>query len=635
MCQGNIIRNAFRIYAKAGAFLGIMFGFSLSFVLGVVETFRDTLIFCLYHIVLFVVPMTLAGVFVHLFFRFVTRRGLPPGTEHGLTFHRCTASGASAGLLTTLLIVEIYRPYLLTLGSSLLLLLIFVSVFFLTAAAILFLHEKGTLGRRGKVFSMKGAAVKIGVLVFLLSILTLTSNWIVRPPPVPSTIPVKAEESYRLLVVGLDGASWGVIDRMVTEGRLPNLERLISTGARAELLSEVSVLNPFANTSSSGMRSSSAWTSIATGKTSTKHGIHDFMVSEVFGMSRKVPARIPTWSLVRKYLAPLGIRPVSRSLITPASRKAVTLWEILSRSGYTVGVLGWWLLDAGLPVNGYKVENAFVPGEGTFYPDSLVLPQPDPSPDINRFTTFEYDPDFKEHYRRSEKNYSLQNSMHTLVSDFKRDSFTFAAARTLGDQWPVDLHAVYFLGPDNVQHLYWKYMEPDFFPDVTEEDRQRFGRVIENYYEYLDGVVGTLEAQRRDSTVIVICSDHGMGPWVGNRGRMYRAVMGKTHIRNSGNHRREGILIMQGGPVRRGASLENMRIHDIAPTVLHLLGLPIALDMDGRVITQAFGEAFLRRRPVRAVPGYQNLKGMAQEGREEKSENPGLRERLKALGYIE
>jgi arylsulfatase A-like enzyme len=359
------------------------------------------------------------------------------------------------------------------------------------------------------------------------------------------------------------------------------------------------------------------------------------MISEVLGMSRTIPARIPTWSLVRKYLKPMGIQPVSRRMITPASRQAVTMWEVLSYYGYEVGVLGWWLLDVDLPVNGYKVENAFIPGEGAFYPDSLALPQPDPSPDLSRFTSFEYDPEFKKHYRRRENEYTLQNYMHTLVSDFKRDSFIFAAAHQLGETRPVDLQAVYFLGPDNVQHLFWKYMEPDLFPDVTVEDRGRFGGIIESYYEYLDKAIGDLEAQRGDSTVIIICSDHGMGPWIGNRSWLYRAVMGNIPLQNSGNHRREGILIMQGGPVQSGTSMENMSIHDIAPTVLHLAGLPVPLDMDGEVITQAFVDTFLNRQPVRHVPSYQHLKGRSLRETADKEDLPDYRERLKALGYIE
>jgi predicted AlkP superfamily phosphohydrolase/phosphomutase len=54
----------------------------------------------------------------------------------------------------------------------------------------------------------------------------------------------------------------------------------------------------------------------------------------------------------------------------------------------------------------------------------------------------------------------------------------------------------------------------------------------------------------------------------------------------TGDHRLEGILIATGPALRVGATPHDAALLDIAPTVLHLLGVPVPDDMDGRVLTE-------------------------------------------------
>jgi predicted AlkP superfamily phosphohydrolase/phosphomutase len=54
----------------------------------------------------------------------------------------------------------------------------------------------------------------------------------------------------------------------------------------------------------------------------------------------------------------------------------------------------------------------------------------------------------------------------------------------------------------------------------------------------------------------------------------------------TGDHRMEGVLIAAGPAFRAGASPRQADLLDIAPTVLHLLGVPVPDDMDGRVLTE-------------------------------------------------
>ena len=62
-----------------------------------------------------------------------------------------------------------------------------------------------------------------------------------------------------------------------------------------------------------------------------------------------------------------------------------------------------------------------------------------------------------------------------------------------------------------------------------------------------------------------------------------------------GTHRLNGILIARGSDFKSGAEIANARLIDIAPTLLHLLGVPVPEDMDGKVLTSAFQPEFLSR----------------------------------------
>lgn len=54
----------------------------------------------------------------------------------------------------------------------------------------------------------------------------------------------------------------------------------------------------------------------------------------------------------------------------------------------------------------------------------------------------------------------------------------------------------------------------------------------------------------------------------------------------TGDHRMEGMIVGTGPAFEPGAEPQNASLLDIAPTVLHLLGVPVPEDMDGRVLTE-------------------------------------------------
>jgi len=99
----------------------------------------------------------------------------------------------------------------------------------------------------------------------------------------------------------------------------------------------------------------------------------------------------------------------------------------------------------------------------------------------------------------------------------------------------------------------------------------------------------------------------------------------------SGHHRPHGILILAGSGVRPGARLEGAKIVDLAPTLLHAMGVAVPAELDGRVLVEAFEGSPVADRPVAIsqVQVYKEPSAEAPAG-EEMAE---MQEKLRGWGY--
>ena len=97
---------------------------------------------------------------------------------------------------------------------------------------------------------------------------------------------------------------------------------------------------------------------------------------------------------------------------------------------------------------------------------------------------------------------------------------------------------------------------------------------------------------------------------------------------DSGCHRREGVFIANGPGIRGGETLIGADILDLAPTILHLAGLPVRAEMDGRVL----GEIMKTPPDVRYTETQPEMR--PENGLDEK-ESAEVEERLRGLGYLQ
>ncbi len=404
----------------------------------------------------------------------------------------------------------------------------------------------------------------------------------------------------RVLLIGLDGADWEIIDPLLEQGRMPNLQRLIDTGVRADLLTISPMISPV------------IWTSIATGVEPTRHGILDFLVEDPDGGGRQP--------------------------VTSAQRKSATVWEMLSRGGTTVGLVGWWATWPAEPLRGYVVSDrvayqlfgftadptdeggkTWPPGLFSEIRDSVVEPQ-----EISWDRVVGYLGTDKMPQKGSDRE-RLDDFRTVLASG----ETYLEIAVDLRRRFEPALEAVYFEGTDTVGHLFMPFRAPKM-PDVELGRFRRFAPVVDRYYETIDGYLGRLLAGRGKDWTVIVASDHGFAT---DTTRPQVTDSRIDHGPAADWHRRFGILVLSGAGIRQGVELAEANVYDIAPTLLALFGQPIPRSWPGRALAEALSPEMLASYPVRyrledpirEAVGTQTLGDPAAAD---------LMEKLMSLGYV-
>jgi predicted AlkP superfamily phosphohydrolase/phosphomutase len=137
---------------------------------------------------------------------------------------------------------------------------------------------------------------------------------------------------------------------------------------------------------------------------------------------------------------------------------------------------------------------------------------------------------------------------------------------------------------------------------------------------------------------IILVMDESLGS--SDRLSSYSAlVTDRPGVGDPGAHRIDGVFIAAGPEVAaRPEPLDDASIVDVAPTVLHLAGLPVPDTMDGRVLTSILTTEAAGR-PVERAPEGERWPSDAEarfveSARADEGEDQ-VRERLRALGYVE
>jgi len=564
----------------------------------------------------------------------------------------------------------------------------------------------------------------------------------------------------KVLIVGLDSATFDLARPWIDEGKLPSLAALMKNGAWGRLASVVPPITP------------PAWTSFMTGKNPGKHGIFHFL-----------EASPGTYGL--RYL-------------NAGSRRAKTIWRILSDAGYAVGTINIPFTYPPEQLSGFQISGMDTPSEKS----SFIYPPELRSELEGLLGRFKLDLRYLGYMTTDPRRHQVLAEMEKL------DRQWLGASLYLMRKHPADVMMFTFMSIDTAQHYFWQYMDRNHHLHDSAAAKH-FGDAILRVYQRLDDAIGQLLGETSSGTSVFIVSDHGGGPtsdrvvylnrylaqlgllhyredkssaleklrkkivrgsytllrnalssgqksflayklpalrkrfetaftsfsqidwtrtkaycsevlasppsiWINLKGvkpsgiveqgeyesllefigsklrelkdpRTNEPVIKRIFRRDEifhgpfsneaadlildwweesefstspsfpedterpaveicerkpskgsewgGTHRRDGILIVQGKPFKKGTEIHGAQLIDLAPTLLYLLGQPVPEDMDGLVLRDLFEPTFLLQNPIRPGGSADFEGGQAAQYSEE--EAAIVEERLAALGYIE
>ena len=509
-----------------------------------------------------------------------------------------------------------------------------------------------------------------------------------------------------LIVIGLDGATWEVIDKLIQEGKLPTLKKLKENGVSGALVSSIPPIT------------FPAWKCYSSGKNPGKLGVFWFLYPD-FNSKRFIPN-------------------------DSTSFKSYDFWDLLSVKGYRCGILDMPGTYPPKKINGFMISWGAPKQKNYTYPADLAE-------ELENKLNYKIDPEFF---------FDLDKDKAILATK-KLIENRFETAIYLAKKYKPDFFHITIFHIDSVQHVFWR--------DMLDED-SRYRSVIEDFWVLIDnGINKLLEECTDENTRIILMSDHGftglkaifnLTGWLEKKGYItlkksilqsflskvvnrdlifelvkklrlvkiirktmpkdlsmkildklfpppddvvpiyslesaidwekskiiplpegpiyvnpkiklnknkYKKLVNKLisemkHIKNpktgeqlfkqifirdevytgryvnkapdiillpndgyeistpirtnnlwvfelthrTGTHKTHGIFIAYGPDIRKGYKIKDIKIYDIAPTILHIFGLPIPNDMDGRVLMEIFepGSELAKREPKYVDPSY-------------------------------
>lgn len=264
----------------------------------------------------------------------------------------------------------------------------------------------------------------------------------------------------KLLVIGLDGASFDVLDPLIDKGYLPNIAKLIAEGARGDLETTFPPITAV------------AWSSLATGKNPGKHGIFEFARRD---------------------------HSSKRELAVNASfRHGRAIWDLLGDAGKRVIIHNFPCTYPPRTINGLMIADFMTPrGRRDFtYPVSLLA---------------ELEREFGPYRLHLSQTYAEGNVDAVLDELFDELEYKAKVAEYLMTRYEWDAFFQYFWGTDRIQHELWHIID-DQHPRHKKNEAEIYRDRVYEYFSRVDEVLGRLIELAGDDSLVVIASDHGFGP---------------------------------------------------------------------------------------------------------------------------
>jgi len=283
--------------------------------------------------------------------------------------------------------------------------------------------------------------------------------------------------SSPVLLIGLDGATFSILDPLMKDGVMSCLRDLVESGARAELTSVIPALTP------------PAWTSLMTGRSPGQHGIFDFLRFEFRAGGRQL------------------------RVLNSDDVACPTIWSIASRQGLRANVLNFPMTFPARGICG-NVVPGWVPWRHlrlASYPKTLYEQLKTALPEFN---PRELAMDMALEERALEGCHREEEYEELIKLHIRRERQWFQVLGHLMRTDPADLTAVLFDGVDKLQHVCWRFLDQALFPVNPSSLDTRVREWCLNYFREIDRFIGEIVKAGGKEASVFIASDHGFGPTV-------------------------------------------------------------------------------------------------------------------------
>lgn len=260
----------------------------------------------------------------------------------------------------------------------------------------------------------------------------------------------------KILILGIDGGSWNVLEGLAMGGWMPHLRDLMEEGKRGILKSTIPYIT------------CPAWNSICTGRN---------------------PGWIGSFGFVNLEPATHDLRFYSYR----RDRYAPELWDMLGEKGLTCGVFNLPVADGPRPINGYMIPGFLAPDDRLpTYPEEVRKELEEAAED----------------FRIEVRGFSVMEPRKAIRECMEVTHQHYLAMRRLLRERPTDVFMGVFHLPDRVCHL---SLNSTGLPLDPEKDD--LSRLVAAYFRELDDLLGKLfEEFAADRGLFMLVSDHGFAP---------------------------------------------------------------------------------------------------------------------------
>ncbi len=295
----------------------------------------------------------------------------------------------------------------------------------------------------------------------------------------------KAAESHdkiekpKLFIVGLDAATFEVIDPLIQKNELPNFKRILEEGTSAPLQTLIPTESPI------------VWSSMATGVNPTKHGIQTF--------TRRIPGTDDTVPLHSDY------------------RKSSAFWSIFSDFGFSVVQIKWWTSWPADRVKGLNISarlhqelkfgktfpRNIYPWVDLYRGDNFAALKQPPGmvkPVLSNVSA----PVLKQNKPQKKKPQGPPILSTAIAKSFNDDSLMDLALPAY-KKYDPDVFTIYFKSIDKIEHFLWA----SWAKRGNEPYSERTQKLI-YYYTKFDQWIGETGVLDDPETYFFLISDHGM-----------------------------------------------------------------------------------------------------------------------------